>query len=116
MGFLLSGMLGDYEEAERMPGELAASIEALVEEGQAVLARSGSPAAEDFPVQVEDLGRSIPAWFHKRERTGAVLDRLASLNAHFAQFESLAQIGCILRMKQEQPLNSSCDHSCAYDS
>jgi hypothetical protein len=102
MGFLLSGVLGDYKEAERMPGELAASLEVLAEEGQAVYVRSHSPVAEDFILQVGDLARSMPAWFHKRERTGAVLDRLSALNRHFAEFESLTQVGYILRMKQEQ--------------
>ncbi len=102
MGFLLSGVLGDYKEAERMPGELAASLEVLFEEGQAIFARTPSPVAEDFLARVEDLARSIPAWFHKSERTGAVLDRLSALNRHFAEFESATQVGYILRMKQEQ--------------
>jgi hypothetical protein len=85
-----------------MPGELAASLEVLFDEGQAICARTQNPVAEDFLARVEDLARSIPAWFHKRERTGAVLDRLSALNRHFAEFESATQVGYILRMKQEQ--------------
>src|SRR4030042_3475169 len=32
MGFLLSGVLNDYKESERLPGELVTSIESIVEE------------------------------------------------------------------------------------
>jgi len=32
MGFLLTGVLTDYKESERLPGELAASIESITEE------------------------------------------------------------------------------------
>jgi len=102
MGFLISGVLGDYKEAERLPGELAASLEVLAEEGEAIRARSKSPAAIEFLVQVESLARSLHAWFHKRERTRTVLDQLSGLNVHFAAFETETQVGYILRMKGEQ--------------
>jgi uncharacterized membrane protein (DUF485 family) len=32
MGFLLTGVLSDYKESEKLPGELAASIESITEE------------------------------------------------------------------------------------
>jgi hypothetical protein len=102
MGFLLSGVLGDYKEAERMPGELAASLEVLSEEGEAVRARSKSPLAEEFLARVEALAKALHAWFYKRERTGAVLDQLSALHRYFAEFEPLTQTGYILRMKEEQ--------------
>jgi hypothetical protein len=102
MGFLISGVLGDYKEAERMPGELAASLEVLVEEGEAVLARSNSPLAAEFLARVETLARSLHGWFYKRERTDVVLGQLTELNRYFAEFEALTQLGFVLRMKQEQ--------------
>jgi hypothetical protein len=102
MGFLISGVLGDYKEAERMPGELAASLEVLAEEGEAIRARSKDPRASEFLGRVEALATSLYDWFYKRERTGAVLDLLSGLNRYFVQFEALTQVGYVLRMKQEQ--------------
>ena len=45
MGFLLSGVLADYKESERLPGELAASIETIADEA----ATSTSPRRRRWP-------------------------------------------------------------------
>jgi hypothetical protein len=37
MGFLLSGVLNDYKESERFPGELVTSIESIVEEAVTIV-------------------------------------------------------------------------------
>lgn len=101
MGFLISGVLGDYKEAERLPGELAASLDALAEEGEAILARSQSAVAREYLAHVEALAMSLHAWFYKRERTSAVLERLAAVSRDFGELEPLTQVGYIVRMKQE---------------
>ncbi len=102
MGFLISGVLGDYKEAERMPGELAASLEVLAEEGQAIAAKTSDPRAAAFLDRVLDLAAALHDWFYKRERTGAILDRLSELNRDFAALDDLKLATYVPRMKQEQ--------------
>lgn len=101
MGFLLSGVLGDYKESERLPGEIAASLEALFDEAMTAHERSKDPAALAFAASVEAQAVSIMEWFHKRERTTAVLAKLSGLNRHFLALESLMQPNYIVRLKQE---------------
>jgi hypothetical protein len=102
MGFLLSGVLSDYKESERMPGELAASLEVFSDEAVSIFERTKSPVALEFLGFVEGVARSIHAWFHKKERTGVLMDGVSEFSRFFLAFESLMQPNFIVRLKQEQ--------------
>jgi len=104
MGFLLSGVLADYKESEKLPGELAASLELLADEAAAAYERSKNAVALDVLNGVRGLAESIRAWFYKKERTGVLLESVSGLDRHFLALEPLAQTGGIPRMKQEQQL------------
>jgi hypothetical protein len=45
LGFLLAGVLTDYKESERLPGELAARVSALADECQSMGERGHGDAA-----------------------------------------------------------------------
>jgi hypothetical protein len=102
IGFLISGVLVDYKEAEKLPGEMAAGLEALTDEISILARNKRAPVAVDALNQVRALSSSIVQWFHKKERTTQILDQLTGLNDYFAAFEPLTQPGYIVRMKQEQ--------------
>jgi hypothetical protein len=102
MGFLLSGVLNDYKESERLPGEIAASLELFSDEAMAIYSRSKEPVALEFACFVGDLAVSIRSWFFKRERTTVIMARLADFNRYFLAFEPLTQANFIVRLKQEQ--------------
>lgn len=101
IGFLISGVLSDYKESERLPAELATSLEALFDEGL-VTRRSKGEVADPYLRDVAALAESTEAWFRGRQQTGEVMERLSRLNEHFAAFEPLMQPAFIGRMKQEQ--------------
>lgn len=102
MGFLLSGVLNDFKESERLPGELAASLELFSDEAAATYERSKSPVALEFLSFVQGLAESIRGWFYKKERTSALMGKLSELDRFFLSLEPLTQAGFILRLKQEQ--------------
>ncbi len=102
IGFLISGVLGDYKESERLPGELACSLEALVDEGSIIYASKGSAEAAAFLDSLRAFVASLLDWFHKKERTRQMLGKIAGLNRYFLAFEGQAQANFIARMKQEQ--------------
>ena len=102
MGFLLTGVLSDFKESERLPAELAASLETLIDESLIIHERTRDPSAMRFAARVVDLGRCIHAWFHGTVETRAVLERVTDLNRFFAAFEPLTQPNYITRMKQQQ--------------
>jgi len=55
MGFLLSGVINDFKESERLPGELAAILETFSDEAAALYERSGNAIALEFSGYIEEL-------------------------------------------------------------
>lgn len=102
MGFLLSGVLSDYKESERLPGDMAAGLATLADEMQSIHQRSCAPAAMAALEHVHTLGVTIHQWLHKEERSRAVMALISGLNGHFLAVEPLTQANFIARLKQEQ--------------
>src|SRR5512136_2747209 len=102
MGFLLSGVLGDYKESERLPGELTTSIDSIVEEARTIYRSKNAPVAKECITYLNQLTVSIKNWFYKKERTSDIMDKLSGLSDFFLAFEPLTQATFIARLKQEQ--------------
>ncbi len=102
MGFLLSGVLADYKESERLPGELAASIETIADEAAMVYESKDVLAGGQFLEYLLGLSQSIRDWFYKKQPTRQVMQRLGEMGHHFVALESLIQANFIARLKQEQ--------------
>ena len=102
MGFLLSGVLADFKESERLPGELGACLENLAQEVSGI--RFAKPGARVGPclILVSQLSRDILDWFHKKHRTSELMDHLNELTPQFAAMEQWAQATLVARLKQEQ--------------
>jgi len=102
MGFLLSGVLSDFKESERLPGELSACLENLVQEVSAI--RIVRPEAKVAPclILLSQLSRDILNWFHKNCRTEELLELLNNLTLQFAAMEQWTQGTLLARLKQEQ--------------
>jgi len=102
MGFLISGVLSDYKEAERLPVEMAASIEALADEAELIYKSKKSPEAKGFLENLSQFACSLKAWFYKREKTASLRDKLDGFNDYFVAFELQTQATFVARMKSEQ--------------
>lgn len=102
MGFLLNGVLSDYKESERLPGELAASLENLWEEVRGIgLAKPEAPVAPCLEL-LSQIATDFVSWFHKQHRTAALSQHLNDLTEHFAAIEPHTQATLLSRLKQEQ--------------
>jgi hypothetical protein len=66
MGFLLTGGLTDYKESERLPGELAASIESIAEEALTIYKNKNASAAKECLTSLCQLTTSIKNCFTRR--------------------------------------------------
>jgi hypothetical protein len=102
MGFLLSGVLSDYKESERIPGELSAVLATLSDEFQSIHQRTCAPQALAALEHLRDLGLTIHRWLHKQERSASVMGKITGLNAQFLAVEPHTQANFIARLKQEQ--------------
>ena len=102
MGFLLSGVLSDYKESERLPGELACSIKIMADEAWSLGRARQVPVGRECFDHLLDLSLSVKEWFHKRQRTTDLMAMLDRLNDFFVAFEPHLQANFIVRLKQEQ--------------
>jgi hypothetical protein len=102
LGFLLAGTLADYKESERLPGELAASIETIVDECVVTYRNKQAPEAAAALHHMLDFTAAVLRWFHKEERTNHLLTRVSGMNDFLLKFERITQPNFIVRMKQEQ--------------
>jgi hypothetical protein len=102
LGFLISGVLVDYKESERLPGELAVLLEAFVDESAMIHKKSRDTAATDMRRHVAQLTDAIIRWFHKKEKTTVIFEQIQRFNDHFLALESLMPPNALVRLKSEQ--------------
>lgn len=102
IGFLISGVLVDYKESEKLPGDLATSIEALSDEITIISKNKKAKIANQALEHISILATTILQWLHKKKETQHIFDLITQLNTYFLAFEPLTQANFIVRMKQEQ--------------
>ncbi len=102
MGFLLSGVLADFKESERLPGELSACLENLAQEVRGnKLARPEAKVGSCLAL-LSQLSQDILSWFRKKHRTAELLEHVNDLTPHFAAMEQWTQATLVARLRQEQ--------------
>ncbi len=102
LGFLMAGVLTDFKESEKLPGELSVSLESIADEAQILYKTKKLKEAKECVVHVRLLIVCLKDWFHKRERTRTLFEKLSELNPLFSAFEPHTQANFIVRLKQEQ--------------
>jgi hypothetical protein len=86
IGFMLSGTLTDFKEAEKIPAEVACVLETLEEMFlQASVGRSFDLAAQRQAVL--ETGESIWFWLHRKVKQEAVFAQLAKLASMMLELE-----------------------------
>ncbi len=102
MGFLLNGVLSDFKESERLPGELSACLENLAQEVRGI--RMARPEANigSCLVLLSRLSQDILSWFRKKHPTAKLLEHVNELTPQFAVMEQWTQATLVARLKQEQ--------------
>lgn len=102
LGFLLAGTLADYKESEKLPGDLAASLETIADECQILYADKRAEPAIKCLGDLRDLVATVLEWLHRRRATDEAFAGVSRLNESFHAFEPLTQPNFIVRLKQEQ--------------
>ena len=102
IGFLISGVLVDYKESEKLPGDLSSSVETMVDEGLIIYKNKKSIEAKNYLNKLSEFNKSLIEWFYKKERTNNLMHKLRSFDDDFLSFETQTQANFIVRLKQEQ--------------
>lgn len=102
LGFLLSGAMPDYKEAEKIPGEMSGAFDSIVEE--CAVLREKKEARKAATACLEHTRSAIAIvtrWFHHKERTRDVINLLREYAPLFAALEPHTQANFLVRLKQE---------------
>jgi len=103
LGFLISGVLTDYKESEKLPSEFAASLESLFDETYTQYKGKGFKAAKQFIDYQKEFMNAVNDWFYKKEKTQSLLVKISDMNKFFIDMEKEGiQAGYIIKMKNEQ--------------
>jgi hypothetical protein len=102
LGFLLAGTIADYKESERLPGDLAASLETIADECLLAHEVPGTPAAAEGVRLLCDIANAIQTWVYDDRDLGHVLGAIRALNGPFQVLTPLTLPGFVARLKAEQ--------------
>lgn len=103
IGFLVSGVLSDYKESEKLPSEMAASLRTLRDDIYTINRNKESEAAKGFLAYQEELYQSLMKWLYKQERTAVLLDKISGMNLYISDLEKEGVgVNYIIRLKNEQ--------------
>ena len=102
VGFMLTGTTGDFKEAERLPGEVAASLETIADECAITWRDLALPEARDLLAQLVVVAGSVRAWLLTGQGLDDVMGELRELNEPFRVIAPRIQPGFTTRLKGEQ--------------
>jgi hypothetical protein len=103
IGFLVSGVLSDYKESEKIPSELTATLRALLDDTLTIDQGKDSAAAGQFILFQRDFVKSLLDWFNRKERTKTILHKISAMNDFMVDFEKEGiQANYLIKLKNEQ--------------
>jgi hypothetical protein len=103
IGFLISGVLSDYKESEKIPSELSASLKTLLDDAYTIWKSKNSETAREFILFEKKFMNALMQWFYKKERTKVILAMLSEMNDFFVGMDKEGiQPAYIVKMKNEQ--------------
>ena len=102
LGFLLAGTAGDFKEAERLPGEIAASLETMADECLITYEELKLPEAKAGLAQLIEISTSIRMWLMQDRGFDDVMSDIRALNGPFRVMAPAIQAGFTTRLKVEQ--------------
>jgi hypothetical protein len=103
IGFLISGVLSDYKESEKLPSEISASLKTLMDDTYTISKTKSSETAHHFIEYQKAFINSLMDWFYGKEETSSILKKISSMNDFFVEFDKEGvQAGYIIRLKNEQ--------------
>ena len=102
LSFLLSGVMSDYKESEKLPGELAVSMESIADDCLLLWRHKQAEPAQDCLRYMVELADCVKKWFCKEERTRNLTNKVYGLGEFFHALEPYTQANFIVRLKQEQ--------------
>jgi hypothetical protein len=103
IGFLISGVLSDYKESEKIPSELTSCLKSLFDDTKAIYQMKKTETAIQFIEYQKLFLENMVKWFYKNERTKTLMEKLDKMSDFFIEFDNQGlQVNYIIKLKNEQ--------------
>jgi hypothetical protein len=103
IGFLISGVLTDYKESEKLPSELVASLKTLFDDTYTIYRLKNSHTSIQFIEFQKSFVISLRDWLYKKEKCYSILKKISAMNDFFVDFDKEGvQANYVIKMKNEQ--------------
>lgn len=102
IGFILSGVLADYKEAEKIPGIIASNIDSIADEFIYLHKSKQDPAGRVGFEYCQKFTNDLLAWVDKKNRTRKIMESIDKFTTHFVAIDQNSQPTFITRLKHEQ--------------
>jgi hypothetical protein len=103
IGFLISGVLSDYKESEKIPSDIATSLRTLMDDTNYIYKSKGSQKAYEYMDFQKAFSKSLIEWFYKKKNTEFLLNNINKMSDYLIELEQEGiQANFIIKMKNEQ--------------
>jgi predicted membrane chloride channel (bestrophin family) len=101
LGFLLSGVLSDFKESEKLPGDMASSLHTIADELELVCRQKENIAARSNLAALHKTSQMIKKWFYKETKTIDLMLQLHDLYLGLGSLDGVVLPNYLARLKQE---------------
>jgi predicted membrane chloride channel (bestrophin family) len=101
LGFLLSGVLSDFKESEKLPGEMASTLHTIADELELAYRQKGSLAAGNSLTALLETSQMVKKWFYKEVKTNDLMSQLKEVYSGMGLLDGVILPNYIARIKQE---------------
>lgn len=102
IGFLISGVLSDYKESEKIPGEITTSLKNILDDSLTLKHHYSDDTFKQFISFQKKLVNTIKSWLYKEIETTELLIQFDVLNSIIIQLDKEGvQANFLIRIKNE---------------
>lgn len=101
LSFLLSGVLSDFKESEKIPGEIAAILITISDEFDSSYHINKNIILKTGLSECLELNIFIKNWFYKKIKTKELMLKINNLYKFLSQLENVIAPNYVARLKQE---------------
>ncbi|WP_395617852.1 hypothetical protein [Aquirufa sp.] len=102
IGFLISGVLSDYKESEKIPGEITTSLKNILDDSLTLKHHYSEDTFKQFIAFQKKLANNIKSWLYKEIETSELLTQFDVLNSIIIQLDKEGvQANFLIRIKNE---------------
>ncbi|MGV8057619.1 MAG: hypothetical protein AB2L12_06320 [Smithellaceae bacterium] len=102
IGFLISGVLSDYKESEKIPGEIAACLDTLSDDALSIHYKKKDERSSQLLEHILQTQKLIIDWLYQRSQFPVLLENIENYTDHFSKLEDSIPVNYIVKLKQEQ--------------